>query len=122
MHEQQQNVDVYDFGDVRVELASHRVLRSGKTCVLEPKAFAVLQVLMLHADEVVSKDRLLDEVWGHRHVTAGVLTRIISQLRQALGDNSATPIYIQTVHTLGYRFIGNSNTTAEIKKEPVTDS
>lgn len=106
MHEQQQNVDVYDFGEVRVELASHRVLRNGKTCELEPKAFAVLQVLMLHADEVVSKDKLLDEVWGHRHVTVGVLTRIISQLRQALGDNSATPIYIQTVHTLGYRFIG----------------
>ncbi len=108
MHEQQQNVDVYDFGEVRVELASHRVLRNGKTCVLEPKAFAVLQVLMLHADEVVSKDKLLDAVWGHRHVTAGVLTRIISQLRQVLGDNSATPIYIQTVHTLGYRFIGYS--------------
>ena len=79
MHEQQQNVDVYDFGEVRVELASHRVLRNGKTCELEPKAFAVLQVLMLHADEVVSKDKLLDEVWGHRHVTVGVLTRIISQ-------------------------------------------
>ena len=108
MHEQQRNVDVYDFGEVRVELASHRVLRNGKTCVLEPKAFAVLQVLMLHADEVVSKDKLLDAVWGHRHVTVGVLTRIISQLRQALGDSSATPIYIQTVHTLGYRFIGYS--------------
>lgn len=122
MHEQQQNVDVYDFGDVRVELASHRVLRNGKTCVLEPKAFAVLQILMLHADEVVSKDRLLDEVWGHRHVTIGVLTRIISQLRHALGDNTATPIYIQTVHTLGYRFIGYAHPDAGVKKEPTTDS
>lgn len=121
MHEQQQNVDVYDFGEVRVELASHRVLRNGKTCTLEPKAFAVLQELMLHADEVVSKDRLLDAVWGHRHVTAGVLTRIISQLRQALGDNSATPIYIQTVHTLGYRFIGYLRSDASPKEALVSD-
>lgn len=109
MHGLQQNADVYDFGDVRVELASHRVLRNGKACVLEPKAFAVLQVLMLHADEVLSKERLLDAVWGHRHVTVGVLTRIISQLRHTLGDNSTSPIYIQTVHTLGYRFIGYQN-------------
>ena len=44
-------------------------------------------------------------MWGHRHVTPGVLTRSIAQLRRALGDDSEHPRYIQTAHALGYRFI-----------------
>ena len=107
MHEQQYEHEVFNFGDVRVELASRRVVRCGKICLIEPKAFSVLWVLMQHAGLVVTKEQLLDVVWGHRHVTTGVLTRIISQLRQTLGDNPSTPLYIETVHTFGYRFIGN---------------
>jgi DNA-binding winged helix-turn-helix (wHTH) protein len=72
---------------------------------VEPKAYMLLLTLLRHAGEMVSKDALLDSVWGHRQVTTGVLNRVVSQLRRTLGDSSVRPRYIATVHSLGYRFI-----------------
>src|SRR5690606_17051689 len=59
-------------------------------------------------------DALLDRVWGHRHVTPGVLNRVVAQLRKALGDHAEHPRYIQTLHSLGYRFIG------QVERVPAT--
>ena len=97
---------IYQFDDIVVEPRAHRVERAGVPVAVEPKSYAVLTKLLQHAGDVVSKDDLLDAAWGHRHVTPGVLSRAISQLRRALGDCAADPHYIATVHSLGYRFIG----------------
>jgi DNA-binding winged helix-turn-helix (wHTH) protein len=86
-------------------------MRADTELSVEPKAYAVLVVLLQQAGEVVGKDALLDAAWGHRHVTPGVLTRAISQLRHALGDCAGNPRYIATVHSLGYRFIGDVRRT-----------
>lgn len=96
----------YRFDDIVVDAAAHTLSRSGSAQTVEPKAFAVLLILLRRAGELVARDELLDLVWGHRHVTPGVLTRVIAQLRAALGDDSQHPRYIQTQHALGYRFIG----------------
>jgi len=96
----------YRFGGVVVDTAAHTLTRDGQPQAIEPKAFAVLLVLLRHADELVARDELLDAVWGHRHVTPGVLTRAIAQLRAALDDHPHEPRFIQTQHALGYRFIG----------------
>ena len=98
---------IYQCDDIVVEPRAHRLVRAGKAVSVEPKAYAVLVVLLQQAGEVVGKDALLDAAWGHRHVTPGVLTRAISQLRHALGDCASEPRYIATVHSLGYRFIGD---------------
>jgi DNA-binding winged helix-turn-helix (wHTH) protein len=98
---------IYQCDDIVVEPRAHRVERAGVPVAVEPKAYAVLTTLLQHAGQVVSKDDLLDAAWGHRHVTSGVLSRAISQLRRALGDCAADPHYIATVHSLGYRFIGD---------------
>src|SRR5688572_9853157 len=98
--------EIYRFDDIVVDAAAHTVLRAGQPQTIEPKAFSVLLVLLRHKGELVTRDDLLDEVWGHRHVTPGVLTRVIAQLRHVLGDDSQHPRYIQTQHALGYRFIG----------------
>jgi DNA-binding winged helix-turn-helix (wHTH) protein len=98
---------VYQCDDIVVEPRAHRLERAGTSIAVEPKAYAVLVVLLQQAGEVVGKDTLLDAAWGHRHVTPGVLTRVISQLRHALGDCASQPRYIATVHSLGYRFIGD---------------
>lgn len=95
---------IYVFEDVRVDPTAHRVEKGGVERALEPKAFAVLEVLMAHAGELVSRDALLDAVWGHRHVTTSVLNRVIVQLRRALEDDRSHPRFIATVHGLGYRF------------------
>ncbi|WP_157971371.1 transcriptional regulator [Dyella sp. C9] len=97
---------IYHCGDIVVEPRAHRLERAGVALSVEPKAYAVLVVLLQQAGEVVAKDELLDAAWGHRHVTPGVLTRAISQLRHSLGDCAGDPRYIATVHSLGYRFIG----------------
>jgi DNA-binding winged helix-turn-helix (wHTH) protein len=98
---------IYQCDDIVVEPRAHRLERAGKAVSVEPKAYAVRVVLLHQAGEVVGKDALLDAAWGHRHVTPGVLTRVISQLRHALGDCVSRPRYIATVHSLGYRFIGD---------------
>jgi len=96
----------YRFDDIVVDAAAHTVLRAGELQAVEPKAFAVLLALLQRPGELIGRDELLDRVWGHRHVTPGVLTRAIAQLRHALDDDSQRPRYIQTQHAVGYRFVG----------------
>src|SRR5690554_676247 len=80
----------FRFGDIEVDAASHGVTRAGEPQQLEPKAFAVLLALLERPGELVPRDELLDRVWGHRHVTPGVLTRAIAQLRAALRSEEHT--------------------------------
>ena len=115
---------IYQCDDIVVEPRAHRLERAGTSISVEPKAYAVLVVLLQQAGEVVGKDTLLDAAWGHRHVTPGVLTRVISQLRHALGDRAAHPRSIATVHSLGYRFIGDVHrmpSAAAPANEPMPD-
>lgn len=116
---------IYQCDDLVVEPRAHRLERAGSPISVEPKAYAVLVVLLQQAGEVVDKDTLLDAAWGHRHVTPGVLTRVISHLRHALGDCASQPRYIATVHSLGYRFIGEvhriPSSALPVDDEPLPD-
>jgi Tol biopolymer transport system component/DNA-binding winged helix-turn-helix (wHTH) protein len=94
------------FGDVRVDLAAERVWRGDEVVDLEPKAFGVLRHLIDHPGRLVSKQELLDDVWHGTAVTDNALTRVVAQLRKALGDDARDARYIETVPTRGYRFIG----------------
>lgn len=111
----------YRFDDVVVDPAAHSLLRGDVAQAVEPKAFAVLLALLQRPGELVGRDDLLDRVWGHRHVTPGVLTRAIAQLRHALDDDSQQPRYILTRHALGYSFIGQLQLAADIDAAPTTD-
>ena len=75
---------------------------------LTPKAAALLEYLMTHPDELLTRDRLLDAVWGWDYPTGTrtVDTRI-AELRRALKDDPADPVYIETVPGQGYRFVGS---------------
>ncbi|HET7844706.1 MAG TPA: winged helix-turn-helix domain-containing protein [Xanthomonadales bacterium] len=96
----------FRFADVRVDTRGHRVLRAGVPVALEPKAYAVLVELLRRPGEAIARDDLLDAVWGHRHVTPGVLNRVVAMLRRELGDDADHPHLIRTVHGTGYAFIG----------------
>ena len=95
----------FAFADVTIEAGAHRLTRGGRDIPIEPKAFSVLLEFLAHPGQLLTRDQLLDAVWGHSFVTPATLNRIIAQLRRALGDDSGTPHCIQTVHGLGYRFI-----------------
>lgn len=92
------------FDDVVIDFAGRRLLRGGGEQNLEPKAFAVLELLVSSPGRVFTRDEILDAVWGHRHVTQSVLNRIMSLLRQALGEDAQHPRLLHTVHGVGYRF------------------
>ena len=92
------------FDQVAIDFAGHRVLRGGVEQPLEPKAFGVLALLAGSPGRVFGRDEILDAVWGHRHVTPGVLNRVMTLLRHALGEEAHRPRYLHTVHGVGYRF------------------
>ncbi len=103
-------LSMYRFDDVLVDLYSFRVVKAGQVLCLEPKAFEVLILLIENAGRMISKELLLDSVWTNSFVTPNAMTRVIAQLRKALGDRRKEPKYIQTIQTRGYRFI------AEVEK------
>jgi len=114
-------VPPYRFDDIVVDPAAHSLLRAGEAQSLEPKAFAVLLALLQRPGELIGRDDLLDLAWGHRHVTPGVLTRAIAQLRHALGDDAQQPRYILTRHALGYSFIGHLQALPDADPGPVEE-
>ena len=95
---------IYLFDDVRVELQTFRVLKAGSFVALEPKAFDVLVFLIEHRGRLVGKDELLDAVWKDATVTPNAMTRVIAQLRKAIGDDAKEARYIETMPTRGYRW------------------
>lgn len=92
------------FDDVLIDFVGRRLLRGGEPQALEPKAFGLLALLAGAPGQAFARDDILDAVWGHRHVTPGVLNRVMTLLRHALGEDAQTPRYLHTLHGVGYRF------------------
>jgi len=93
--------------DLVVDRQARQVRRAGRELSLTPRAFALLEFLMLHPGEVISRERLLDEVWGWACAVGPRAVDIrVAELRKALGEDPEAPRYIETVVGQGYRFIG----------------
>jgi DNA-binding response OmpR family regulator len=99
--------DQHSFGNVQVDLRRHRVLRSGKALEVSSKEFELLKYFICHSGETLSRDRLLEEVWGYENypTTRTVDTHLV-RLRQKLEPDPEQPQYFLTVHGTGYRFVG----------------
>jgi TolB-like protein/DNA-binding winged helix-turn-helix (wHTH) protein/Tfp pilus assembly protein PilF len=92
------------FDRAEIDLAGRRLFIDGDEVALEPKAFAVLAMLARQPGRAFTRDEILDAVWGHRHVTPGVINRVITLIRQALGETAEQTTYLHTVYGVGYRF------------------
>jgi two-component system alkaline phosphatase synthesis response regulator PhoP len=99
--------EVYRFSDVEVNVRSNEVLRAGRPVDLSSKEFALLAYFVAHPAETLSRDRLLDAVWGYENYpnTRTVDAHIV-HLRQKLEPNPEEPRFILTVHGSGYKFVG----------------
>ena len=99
-------------GALVLDRRARRIYLNDSEVILTPKALLLLEYLMTHPDELVTRDRLLDVVWGWDYPvgTRAVDTRI-AELRRALKDEPASPKYIETVPGQGYRFIGELEVT-----------
>jgi len=84
-------------GDWLVDRATNEICRNSELVHLEPKVIDLLIALAQHADQVVSREELLAQVWSGVVVSEDVLTQGVIKLRKALGDNSKEPVYIQTI-------------------------
>jgi DNA-binding response OmpR family regulator len=99
--------ELYRFHDIEVNVRSHQVRRAGKEVELSAKEFALLAYFIAHPAETLSRDRLLDAVWGYQHYpsTRTVDTHIV-HLRQKLEKDPEDPQFILTIHGTGYKFVG----------------
>lgn len=85
---------------------THRAHKDGQLLDLTPKAVALLEYLMLHPDEVLARDRLLDAIWGWDYPTATrAVDMRIAEIRRELHDDTEQPTWIETIVGIGYRFI-----------------
>ncbi len=103
-----------DFGEFELNETNACLLRDGQAVALAPTPFLLLCVLARQPGSLVSKDALLDAVWGHRFVSDSVLKTAISDLRKVLRDDPKHPRFIETVSRRGYRFIAVSPPAASI--------
>jgi DNA-binding response OmpR family regulator len=97
----------HSFSDVQVDLRRCRVIRSGKALDISSKEFDLLKYFICHSGETLSRDRLLEDVWGYENypTTRTVDTHLV-RLRQKLEPDPEQPQYFLTVHGTGYRFVG----------------
>jgi predicted ATPase/DNA-binding winged helix-turn-helix (wHTH) protein len=109
---------VYRCGDCELDIANRIFRKGGTEYTLEPKVFAVLTQLVMRPGELLTRDQLLDAVWGHRYVTPSTLNRVIALARRALVDDAEEPRFIQTVHGSGYRYVGPVEKAAASQAEP----
>jgi DNA-binding winged helix-turn-helix (wHTH) protein/TolB-like protein/tetratricopeptide (TPR) repeat protein len=105
---------IYEFGEFRLNAKSRRLFRgpSGELVPLSPKAAELLLVLVQNKDRVLTKDELLEAVWGDTIVEESNLSQTIFVLRKALQENTKEPRFILTIPNRGYRFIGTVGQSA----------
>lgn len=97
--------ETFRFDDVVVRPDVFSVEKSGRAVALEPKSIRLLIYLIENRPRAISKEELFDKIWQDSAVTDNALTRVVAQLRKAIGDDAKVARYIETVPTLGYRFI-----------------
>jgi DNA-binding response OmpR family regulator len=103
--EPQAGDDAIAIGDVRLDSARHEVSLGGEPVDLTRKEFEVLQLLMRNAGAVVSRDKLIEEVWDMNWFgPTKTLDVHVSGLRKKLGDDPSAPRYLHTVRGVGFRF------------------
>ncbi len=98
-------LDILSAQDVKVDVSAHRAWVGDKELHLTGKEFDLLTVLMRDAGSVVSREDLMEQVWGSETATSTKkLDMHVSWLRRKLGDDAAEPTYISTVRGMGFRF------------------
>ncbi|MGZ5271490.1 MAG: AAA family ATPase, partial [Ramlibacter sp.] len=106
------------FAEFDLDEANATLLREGRSVALAPTPFALLCALAKRPGTLLTKDALLDSVWGHQFVSESVLKTAISDLRTVLGDDPRQPRIIETVPRRGYRFIAAAAPAAAAHLQP----
>jgi len=102
----EQSVDEFSFGDIAINFKRFEVTKAGQPIEMSPREFNILKYFIEHRGEVITRDQLLDSVWGYGSFP---LTRTvdmhIAKLRQKIEDTPHDPKFVITVHRVGYKFV-----------------
>jgi DNA-binding response OmpR family regulator len=97
----------YQFGDVTVDFKRYEATKGDEPLELSPREFRLLQFLVEHRGEVVSRDQVLNHVWSYNSFpSTRTVDQHIAKLRQKIEDTPNNPRFLLTVHGIGYKFIG----------------
>ncbi|MBK6506088.1 MAG: response regulator transcription factor [Ignavibacteria bacterium] len=98
--------DFYEFDDVKVNFKNMETTKGDKHIKMSLKEYELLKFFIRHIDEVVTRNTLLDEVWGYDvFPTTRTVDNYIMMLRKKIETNPAIPKHIQTIHSAGYKFV-----------------
>ena len=99
--------EVVSFAAISVDFTRMEVTREGQPVVLTAQEFKTLKFLVQNAERVISRDELLNEVWGYQNYpSTRTVDNHILKLRQKLEKDPANPVHFRTVHGMGYKFVG----------------
>ncbi|MGH7494123.1 MAG: response regulator transcription factor [bacterium] len=95
----------YSFGDVEVDFKRHEIYKAGQLQELTNREFRLLEYFIAHPGELISRDRMLDEIWGYEvYVTTRTIDNYILRLRKHIEPDLENPRYIKTIRGAGYLF------------------
>ncbi len=96
----------YRFADIELDFEAYRARKSGQPLDLSPREFELLRYLIERKGETVTRDQLLEDVWGYdSYPSTRTVDTHIAKLRAKIGDSGSEPRYILTIHGMGYKFI-----------------
>jgi two-component system alkaline phosphatase synthesis response regulator PhoP len=101
------DIESYIFGDVNLNFKKYQATRGEQDIELSPREFELLKYFIQHRGETITRDQLLDDVWGYdNYPFTRTVDNHIAKLRQKVEPVPAEPKYIITVHRVGYKFLG----------------
>ena len=112
-------MDRFQLGDVTFEPETRELLTPDGRVELKPKNSEVLHYLILHRDRVIGREELFDELWQGSIVSDHSLTKVITELRQTLGDSARNSTYIRTLHKKGYKWVFEPTSLCKKKPKPM---
>lgn len=100
------DIGEFAFGDVHLDFRKQEAYKKTTPIKLTVREFEVLKYFALHAGEVITRDMLLDDVWGYEHFpTTRTVDNYILSIRKKIEDRPAEPTHLVTVHTAGYKLV-----------------
>ncbi|GAB4187657.1 MAG: hypothetical protein Tsb002_13130 [Wenzhouxiangellaceae bacterium] len=109
---------IYCFKDVTVDTSARLLTRNGETVAIPKRAFDCLRVLIENSDRAVSRDELIDQIWGHDNISDNQLSQTVLMVRRLIGDDGMKQNLIRTVPGVGYHWHG----PVVQKTQPGTDT
>lgn len=102
-----QGIESFSFGSVELDFVKHQATKNKRPLDLSTKEFELLKYFVQHRGETVSRDRLLDDVWGYdQYPTTRTVDNHVAKVRQKIEEVPSNPKYLITIHGVGYKFLG----------------